>query len=123
MCLDWGAVLRTLACPNHHLLGLVMSDRIVAVFPCKADQVATLEEGFRSSLGDTRAYAGCLEIEVTFESASNTFVVIQEWESIAHYDRYLDWRKENGLFNMFDRVLEGGHEAFKVLRLEKKPGL
>ena len=100
-----------------------MSDRVVAIFPCKADQVAMMEEGFRASLGDTRAYAGCIDIEVTFEAASNTFVVIQEWESTAHYDSYLNWRKDNGLFTMCDRVLEGGHESFKVFRLEKKPGL
>ena len=60
---------------------------------------------------------------MTFEAATSTFVVIQEWESIEHYDRYLAWRVENGLYRMFDQVLAGGHEAFRVYRLEKKPGL
>ncbi|MBS02262.1 MAG: antibiotic biosynthesis monooxygenase [Gammaproteobacteria bacterium] len=100
-----------------------MTDRIVAVFPCRKDEVAAMEEGFRASLGDTRAYDGCLDIEVTFEAETSTFVVIQEWESVAHYDRYLAWRVENGLYRMFDRVLEGGHDAFRVYRLGKKPEL
>ena len=100
-----------------------MSDRIIAVFPCRPSEVGGLEEGFRASLADTRGYDGCLDIEVTFEKETSTFLVIQEWESIAHYDRYLEWRVGNGLYTLFDRVLEGGHESFKVFRLEKKPDL
>lgn len=100
-----------------------MSDRIVAVFPCKPDQVAGMEAGFRASLADTRGYDGCLDLEVTFEKETSTFVVIQEWESIAHYDRYLDWRISNGLYTLFDQALEGGHAAFRVFRLEKKSDL
>ena len=100
-----------------------MSDRIVAVFRCLPEHVESLEEGFRASLGDTRSFEGCLDLEVTFEAASSTFVVIQEWESVAHYDRYLAWRVENGLYDTFDRVLDGGHEAFEVYRLEKKTDL
>ena len=100
-----------------------MSETVVAVFPTKPDDVATMESGFRASLGDTRAFDGCISIDAYFDASTSTFVVIQSWESISHYDRYLDWRKSNGLLDMFDRVLVDGREGFKVHRLAHCPEL
>ena len=100
-----------------------MSETIVAVFPVKEDQVEMMEGGFRASLGDTRGFEGCINLDVHFDETTSTFVVIQEWESIGHYDRYLDWRKENGLMETFDRLLVDGRDGFKVHRLKAKPDL
>ena len=59
-----------------------------------ADMVAT----FKSILGDTRAYDGCQGVEA-FQNADDPDVVvlIERWDSRAHYEKYLGWRQETGL--------------------------
>lgn len=62
---------------------------------------------FREILPDTRAYDGCLGIEtLRGQDDSDTLVIVETWESRAHYEKYFAWRQETGLV---DRL--GAHVA------------
>ena len=97
-----------------------MKNLIIAEFHVLDEYVDTLEEGFRNAFGDTRAYAGCISIDAYLDEAASTFVVVQDWESFDHYDAYLNWRIESGLFDFFDRVLVDGRKGFRVRKLNRK---
>jgi hypothetical protein len=45
-------------------------------------------------LGDTRAFKGCIKVDVFADDTSKTYTLIEEWESFAAYDSYMKWRTE-----------------------------
>ncbi|GMR21744.1 MAG: hypothetical protein BMS9Abin37_0059 [Acidobacteriota bacterium] len=61
-----------------------------------------------SILADTRAYDGCESITVQRNlDASANVMLIEQWETRAHYDKYLAWRKETGVLGKIVELLEG----------------
>jgi len=60
---------------------------------CVDDLLATLNE----QLPATRAYEGCIEVYgYQDQDDPTTIMAIQEWESRAHYEKYFEWRVEQG---------------------------
>ncbi|ANY19923.1 Antibiotic biosynthesis monooxygenase [Tsuneonella dongtanensis] len=95
-----------------------MRDRVIAEFPVKAGKRDEFEATLRSALPDTRAFDGCRDIKVFYDEERNTFVLIEKWDSFAHYDKYIAWRMETGLGAMLDPLLEDGAAALKISRLK-----
>ncbi len=94
-----------------------MRDRVIAEFPAAAGKREELEAALRAALPDTRAFEGCRDIKVFHDAQTDTFVLIEKWDSFDHYDTYLAWRVENGLPAMLEPLLEGGMAGFKVRKL------
>lgn len=60
---------------------------------CVDDLLATINE----QLPATRAYEGCIEVYgYQDQDDPTTILAIQEWESRAHYEKYFEWRVEQG---------------------------
>lgn len=63
----------------------------------KAGQVQDLTALFTDTLGDTRAFDGCIKVELHTETNSpDTVFMIEEWASKPAYEKYLAWRGERG---------------------------
>ena len=59
----------------------------------KADSLEAAPGIIRTTLTDTRAFPGCLEVTVLIDSDDPTHVVFYEtWESIEHDQAYRVWR-------------------------------
>ena len=59
----------------------------------KADSLETAHDIIRTTLTDTRAFPGCLEVTVLVDSDDPAHVVVYEtWESIEHDRAYRAWR-------------------------------
>ena len=95
-----------------------MKNLVIAEFPALKDKVGEIKAAFEAALGDTRAFDGCIGIDVYFEEATSTFTAIQDWESFDHYDRYLNWRMESGLADLLDPLLDGGIQSMSVRKFE-----
>lgn len=56
----------------------------------------------------TRSYEGCegLTVHRNLDEPANV-VLIEQWESRAHYDKYLAWRDETGVLGQLGAFLEG----------------
>jgi quinol monooxygenase YgiN len=62
----------------------------------------------KGALPDTRGYDGCLGIRgLSNQDDSNNIVLIEEWESRGHYDRYLQWRTDTGFIEAMGGMLAG----------------
>ena len=96
----------------------LVKNLVIAEFPARKDCVKEVKAAFEAALGDTRAFDGCIGIDVYFEEETSTFTAIQDWESFDHYDRYLNWRMESGLAELLDPLLEGGVESMSVRKFE-----
>ena len=92
-----------------------MKNLVIVSFPAKADMLETLKEAMRSALPDTRSYDGCISVDTYIEESTNTIHLIEDWETIDHQAKYLNWRIETGLLTDLDPILEGGASSIKVV--------
>ena len=62
---------------------------------------------FKEVLPGTRSYDGCLGVD-TYQSQddSDVLIMVEKWESRAHYDKYLGWRQETGVLESLAAALE-----------------
>jgi len=65
---------------------------------------------FRAVLDDTRAYDGCIKVDVYEDKSSSTITLVEEWETLAHQQKYLGWRIETGIQEATKDILEGGFD-------------
>ncbi len=62
----------------------------------------------KGAFPDTRAFDGNLEIyAVQNQDETNTFVLVEKWESKAHHQKYLAWRTETGFMEKLGALLAG----------------
>ncbi len=66
-------------------------------------------------LPTTRAYDGCISLEMVFNEDSNTFHIIENWESFEKYQVYLNWRQtKDTVIGKMVPYLEGGEKGLKI---------
>ena len=69
-----------------------------------------LADMFRAVLGDTRAYDGCIKVDVSEDESSSAITLVEEWETLAHQQKYLGWRIETGIQEVTKDILESGFD-------------
>ena len=91
-----------------------MENLVIVSFPAKAETLNSLKESLKSALPDTRAFDGCISVDTYIEQSTNTIHLIEDWKTLEHQQKYLDWRVETGLLDMLDPLLDGGAANLKV---------
>jgi len=60
---------------------------------CVDDLIAMFTENFKQ----TREYDGCIDVYMTRgHDDPNELVLVEQWQTRPHYERYLAWRAETG---------------------------
>ena len=73
--------------------------------PAQADALKAL---FKEILPDTRAYDGCIGVEVVDNQDDKAnIVLVESWESRGQYEKYLGWRQETGFVDKLGGFLAG----------------
>lgn len=85
-----------------------MTVMVSVEFKFKPEAAVAMLEAFKSSLPDTRAYEGCLEVKSYYEVETNSLLLVEIWESAANQQAYLGWRVETG---MLDQIGDGLADA------------
>ena len=91
-----------------------MKNLVIVSFPAKAETLETLKEAMRRALPDTRSFEGCLSVNTFIEESTNTIHLIEDWETLEHQAKYLNWRVETGLLDILEPLLEGGASGLKA---------
>ncbi|MEM7250307.1 MAG: antibiotic biosynthesis monooxygenase family protein [Pseudomonadota bacterium] len=85
-----------------------MAATILLEVTAKAGTGDKLVEFFKSILVDTRAYDGCKSVDVYRNMDSpDVVVLVEQWESKAHYEKYLGWRSETGVVDQIVSQIDG----------------
>ena len=92
-----------------------MKNLVIVSFPAKPETLNTLKESMRRALPDTRNFEGCLSVNTFIEESTNTIHLIEDWESLEHQAKYLNWRIETGLLEVLEPLLEGGAAGLKAI--------
>ena len=91
-----------------------MEKLVIVSFPAKAETLNSLKEALKSALPDTRAFDGCISVDTYIEQSTNTIHLIEDWKTLEHQQKYLEWRVQTGLLDMLDPLLDGGAANLKV---------
>jgi len=95
-----------------------MAARVIAQFPAVAGRLDVLLGGLKEALPETRKFDGCRSVEVLVDRDRLTVLMIEEWDSHEHYDRYLQWRYEQGMPSEIVDSIEGGAEGMVLRKCE-----
>ncbi len=83
-----------------------MATRIVVELDVKSENRDELVGAMKEGLSDTRAYDGCNEVRLyEGDDDPNHLVIIEEWESRGHHERYMAWRTETGMMAKWMQML------------------
>ena len=75
-----------------------MATRVVVELDVKSENRDELVGAMKEVLSDTRAHDGCNEVRLyEGDGDPNHIVIIEEWESRGHHERYMAWRTETGM--------------------------
>jgi len=76
--------------------------------PVRADEVAKMKSYLAEVLPGTRTYEGCAGIDLYFDTADDTsLILIEHWASRQHHEQYLGWRTETGVMEKIGSMLAG----------------
>ena len=87
-----------------------MAELVVLNFKAAEGKFYAVADMFRAVLGDTRAYDGCIKVDAYEDEGNSTITLIEEWETLAHQQKYLEWRIETGIQEATKDILEGGFD-------------
>jgi quinol monooxygenase YgiN len=83
-----------------------MSILVVREVQIQSDKIADMKSYLTQTVPETRSYDGCQGIDVYFNIDNiGNMVVLQQWESRNHFDKYLQWRKETGVVAKSESML------------------
>ncbi len=85
-----------------------MSCQVILEFNVKNESIEAARSWLKRILPDTRSFDGCISIAVVQNQDDPTgLVVLEQWNSRQHYERYLQWRTETGVLNELVSMLAG----------------
>ena len=91
-----------------------MKNLVIVSFPAKEGMLENLKETLKAALPDTRSFDGCISVDTYIEDSTNTIHLIEDWETLDHQAKYLNWRVETGLLDDLDPILAGGASSINI---------
>ncbi len=89
-----------------------MSVKVILELHLKPEMVDLVKGGLGESLVATRAFEGCEEITVLqHQDEPGTVLILEQWQTRAHYEAYLAWRTETGTMEGLNAI---STEPYKV---------
>lgn len=85
-----------------------MSCQVILELKAKPDCIEKARAFLRKVLPDTRSYAGCITLHVIQnQDDPTTIVIVEQWDTRQHYEKYLAWRTESGVMDEFGAMMAG----------------
>ena len=92
-----------------------MENLVIVSFPAKPEMLETLKDAMKKALPETRAYDGCISVDTYIDESTNTIHLIEDWETLDHQAKYLNWRVETGLLDVLEPLLKDGASSLKAI--------
>ncbi len=83
-----------------------MSVRMILEISIKPEAGADMEQGLRAALSETRAFDGCISVDVMRRVDNpNAWVLVEEWDTQGDHERYMQWRTETGMLAKWEAMM------------------
>ena len=83
-----------------------MSLFVVIDTQVKPEALEQVKAALKAALPDTRAFDGCQGVDC-YENTEdpNNLIIIDQWETPQHYEKYMAWRNETGFTEQMTAAL------------------
>ena len=72
------------------------------------EKISEMKSSLEQLLPETRGYDGCKGIDAHFNvDEPGSMVLVEQWESRSHHEKYLQWRTESGVMAKLASMLTG----------------
>lgn len=83
-----------------------MSVNVLLEVQSNLENIDELKATFKAILPDTRAYDGCINVQVIGNQDDPlNLILVETWETRQHYEKYLGWRGETGALDALGAML------------------
>lgn len=84
-----------------------MSVKVIATTRIKPEAADAFARGMEKTLVETRAFDGCISVHGYRNQDDPTHIIaIEEWETRAHYEAYVAWRRSEGTMDRLAAILQ-----------------
>ena len=88
---------------------------VTLTFTVKPESAAEFISLLKSLLPDSRAYDGCLRVDVYQDQGNaGSILLVEDWTSKQHQEKYQEWRDETGSAEVVGPFL-AGDPSFRYL--------
>jgi quinol monooxygenase YgiN len=85
-----------------------MSCQVILELKAKPGCIDKVRAFLRKVLPDTRGYAACITLHaIQNQDDPSTILIVEQWATRQHYEKYLAWRTESGVMNEFVDLMAG----------------
>ena len=85
-----------------------MSTFVLLEARIQPEKISEMKSSMEQILPETRSYDGCQGIDALFNvDEPGSMVLVEQWESRSHHDKYLQWRTETGVMAKLASMLVG----------------
>lgn len=85
-----------------------MSVLVLLEVQVKLEDISNFKSYMAEIIPDTRTFDGCQGIDVYFNTEDTIgMIAVEQWNSLAHYEKYHTWRKETGVLDKIGAMLSG----------------
>ena len=95
-----------------------MSVLVFVDLKLKPEDTPKMIDFLKGVVSDTRSYDGCQDITIYAEDNGEGVVMVEHWDSKAHYEKYLNWRIETGVMDKLGAMLS----AEPIIRFAENTG-
>ena len=93
-----------------------LENLVIAVFRVRAGKMEDATALLKKILPETRRYEGCISIQLYLNEETKAYTLVEDWKRLNHFNNYVNWRMETGVFDRFDSLIEGGAEGIDIQR-------
>lgn len=85
-----------------------MAVTVTLAFSVKPERTDEFKSLLRNLLPDTRAYEGCIKVDVYQDQGDpGCIYLVEDWQSKMHQQKYQAWRDESGIADTLGPFLAG----------------
>lgn len=85
-----------------------MSVLVLLEAPVKAEEISNMKSFLAEVIPETRDYDGCRSMDLYFDTEDDgKLVLVENWDSRAHHEKYLGWRTDTGVMGKIGAMLAG----------------
>ena len=102
---------------NNITVGEDMTKIVVAKLKSKNENFDELKKFLKEKLPEAKAFDGCKGIHACVDEEKKTIVLYEIWESVDHHQKYVEWRKQQGVHDKISKMLSErsfGYYSFLV---------
>ena len=82
-----------------------MTEIVISKLKSKNEKFDELKKFLKEKLPEARTFSGCKGIHACTDEKDKAVLLYEIWESVDHHQKYVQWRKQQGVHDSISKML------------------